>query len=367
MSILSSIGKALMTPITGTIGAVLGATGLSTLGEYIGTQQQQKFNAKEAEKQRNWQEYMWNQSNAYNDPSAQMIRLQNAGLNANLVYGDGATTLAAQVGSGAHASMQKPNYKENILSTLGAYAQFQNLQAQNENLKVQNENLREDTKAKQLQNDITEYRNNIEKSEDLSDFGFSGSMADLTKYMAVEGVKSIEKNNAILGLKNEQEVENLTLLQMDVEKMNEYRQYFNEEAELNILTLRQTLANMIKSGELIDLQKITESIRPSQIRADIAYSYSGASRNYKLNDLTDAEIDKVTTDIGLAILKGDMDLLTTYSNMYGSDAIGTIAKNLNMTLNGQPVFKWLKERFKDNNVRREILQSTPTRSRKKRH
>ena len=38
---------------------------------------------------------MWNMNNAYNDPSAQMERLRQAGLNPNLVYGGGATTTAS--------------------------------------------------------------------------------------------------------------------------------------------------------------------------------------------------------------------------------------------------------------------------------
>lgn len=38
---------------------------------------------------------MWNMNNAYNDPSAQMERLKQAGLNPNMVYGGGATTTAS--------------------------------------------------------------------------------------------------------------------------------------------------------------------------------------------------------------------------------------------------------------------------------
>lgn len=40
------------------------------------------------------QERFWNMQNAYNDPSAQMQRLQGAGLNPHLVYGNGATATA---------------------------------------------------------------------------------------------------------------------------------------------------------------------------------------------------------------------------------------------------------------------------------
>lgn len=50
----------------------------------------------------------WHMQNAYNDPSAQMQRLQNAGLNPHLVYGSGATTEAAGV------SPQKANQPQSL-------------------------------------------------------------------------------------------------------------------------------------------------------------------------------------------------------------------------------------------------------------
>lgn len=46
---------------------------------------------------------MWNLQNAYNDPSAQMARLQAAGLNPNLVYGGGNVT--------GNAASSGPEYK----------------------------------------------------------------------------------------------------------------------------------------------------------------------------------------------------------------------------------------------------------------
>lgn len=45
----------------------------------------------------------WNMQNAYNDPSAQMARLKEAGLNPNLVYGNGATAQSSQGPRGSSA------------------------------------------------------------------------------------------------------------------------------------------------------------------------------------------------------------------------------------------------------------------------
>ena len=69
---------------------VQGAVGLGQdiLSGWWNTNQQQKLNDKAYAQN----VALWNMQNAYNDPSAQMQRLQNAGLNPNLVYGGGNVT-----------------------------------------------------------------------------------------------------------------------------------------------------------------------------------------------------------------------------------------------------------------------------------
>lgn len=62
------------------------------------------FNAEEAEKQRLWNEKMWNMSNEYNSPSAQMQRLREAGLNPSMMYGQPIAE-ASPASGGAEASI----------------------------------------------------------------------------------------------------------------------------------------------------------------------------------------------------------------------------------------------------------------------
>lgn len=73
--------------------AAQGLTNAATAA--INTRRQYKYAMRlaEAEFLRNYQ--MWQEMNAYNHPRAQMERLAEAGLNPALVYGSGATTLAA--------------------------------------------------------------------------------------------------------------------------------------------------------------------------------------------------------------------------------------------------------------------------------
>lgn len=65
----------------------------------------------------------WHMQNAYNDPASQMDRLKNAGLNPNLVYGNGAD---AQMGAPVRASkqqlpnLQAPDYGSVVSNALGA-------------------------------------------------------------------------------------------------------------------------------------------------------------------------------------------------------------------------------------------------------
>ena len=68
----------------------------------------------------------WDRQNAYNHPKQQMQRLQEAGLNPNLVYGGGATTLAQPVKS---PDMQVPNIDlQKVPETMGAYQSVKNQQ-----------------------------------------------------------------------------------------------------------------------------------------------------------------------------------------------------------------------------------------------
>lgn len=68
----------------------------------------------------------WERQNAYNHPKQQMKRLSEAGLNPNLVYGGGATTLAQPVKS---PDMQVPNVDfQKIPESIGAYQGIKNQQ-----------------------------------------------------------------------------------------------------------------------------------------------------------------------------------------------------------------------------------------------
>ena len=66
-------------------GKVLGTVGSAVLGNYL----QKRSNKKLAQYSFNKNVEMWKMQNQYNAPKQQMLRLQEAGLNPNLMYGKG--------------------------------------------------------------------------------------------------------------------------------------------------------------------------------------------------------------------------------------------------------------------------------------
>lgn len=89
---------------------------------------------------------MWNKGNEYNSPEAQMLRLRGAGLNPNMVYGNGAVGNSAGQLPKYNAPTQEFNYApdtalasagQTLPDMLGRFQDFQMRQAQIDNVKAQ--------------------------------------------------------------------------------------------------------------------------------------------------------------------------------------------------------------------------------------
>lgn len=111
---VSGLGGAL----SGVAGGFIGSAGSKLIDGLFGSdpnkqnkeimQMQNQFNAQEAQKNRDFQLQMFNRTNEYNSPKAQMQRFMEAGLNPDLMYGNGASSIAAQSPSGSQASGSSP-------------------------------------------------------------------------------------------------------------------------------------------------------------------------------------------------------------------------------------------------------------------
>lgn len=76
---------------------------------------------------------MWNRENAYNTPAAQMARFKDAGLNPNLIYGNGSAS------AGNAGSVQNPTTRPvSIGNPIGSYLQARQSELQNSNIDKMN-------------------------------------------------------------------------------------------------------------------------------------------------------------------------------------------------------------------------------------
>ncbi len=122
---------------------ILGGLASSAIG-YFGQKKQnqnsQQFSNEQYEKQKQDNLAFWKQQNAYNAPDAQMKRLQQAGLNPNLIYGSGGQTggTASPISTPDVQSAQFRNPFQDIPQSIGAFADIGIKQAQTKLLESQN-------------------------------------------------------------------------------------------------------------------------------------------------------------------------------------------------------------------------------------
>lgn len=129
---------------------------------YKGQQEANKTNIMLAREARDYDQMMWNQQNAYNAPTQQMQRLKEAGLNPNLIYGSGATTVAQspkaspvpRVGNELAAVANA-----SIIPALSLYQDWQVKKAQIDNIKAEADAKRQNASLTALRQISQEYTN----------------------------------------------------------------------------------------------------------------------------------------------------------------------------------------------------------------
>lgn len=113
---------------------------------------QRKWNEKMYDRQRTDALSDWNMQNEYNNPLNQMARLKDAGLNPNLVYGNGAQATSGQMPRQTDVKSwtpQAPQFNGNAV--LSSYYDTQVKQAQIDNMKVQNTVLQREAALKEVE------------------------------------------------------------------------------------------------------------------------------------------------------------------------------------------------------------------------
>lgn len=190
----------------------------------------------------------WNMQNEYNSPQAQMQRLKDAGLNPNLVYGNGATAMSSQQPrqsdmKSVHAEAAN---SQGLPSIMGFYdaqvkqAQTNNLQAQLDILREQKELIAAKTTAELLGIKTKEF--DLGVKSDLRSTTIETAKAQLQKIGAETGKIKMDTQftfdeNQRQQIMNERNVMNATIkaTQMLLE---------NQRIKASTDQIRQAITNM---------------------------------------------------------------------------------------------------------------------------
>lgn len=181
----------------------------------------------------------WQRENEYNSPSAQMDRYRQAGLNANLIYGQ--SNLAASspemsigdVGSGTAQTaapldveginIDPASLQRLINETKLADANTENINADTEKKKEETENVEEDTRGKKIENDFKQDLNPVKLEQAAQDLEKTASENKLIQSQ----VKNTNLDSALK--KYEQE-----LKQLDIQIKRVEADHADELMELRI-------------------------------------------------------------------------------------------------------------------------------------
>lgn len=234
------------------------AAGASLAGNVIGSASQSstneaskdiaemnnKFNAEQAQLNRDWQERMWNKNNEYNSPNAMISR----GLNPFIGSNTGAGVSKSTAGSGAQAqsaglpSLQafRPDFSD-VGSALASMAQARNLMASAEQTEMLSPLL-----ANQILGN-TNYRNIGVGASGYwnADTGRKSALLDQSK--EYQELKNMEFAGRLTSAQEAQII-------LDSEAQQILNKYMDEQQQADLFIKGQTLANLYAQGSLTEAQ-----------------------------------------------------------------------------------------------------------------
>nr|DAW97863.1 MAG TPA: Putative minor capsid protein [Microviridae sp.] len=227
--------------------------------------EQNDFNAKQAEIQRDWQEEMWNKNNEYNSPEAMISR----GLNPFIASSAGAGVSRSPASGGVAASaapvpsMQafRPNFS-GVFESLATLAQAKASEAS-----------ADESRSRTNQNNtvtplLSDYYRGLTNWKNLA-IGDSGYWNKTTGRISAALDQSTEAQN----LKNAQFAERISAAQetqilLNSEAQRIINRYMDENQQADLFIKAQTLVNLQNQGALTEKQILTEIQRAILVSAE---------------------------------------------------------------------------------------------------
>ncbi len=202
------------------VGSLLGGLGSSAMNNKA-VQDTNKANMEIAKYQAQWQQQenekayqrslnMWNLQNEYNSPTQQMARIRAAGLNPNLVYGNGVTGNSS--GSTPQYEPAKFNaptmqayrgWNLGISDAISQFLAYRTAKAQVDNMEAQNSLIRqqtatEATKQANIAASTSRSEFDLNMAKELKDVSVSSAIADMNQKQATAAQGWTKANREVI-------------------------------------------------------------------------------------------------------------------------------------------------------------------------
>lgn len=210
----------------------IGAGLIGGLGSVVGSLINKKSTKDTNREQMAWNEKMfnmqnkqnvdfWNMQNEYNSPQSQMARLQEAGLNPNLVYGTGSPSGSAGSIQSASPGSYNPRVPEwDLNSGIMAYFNAEQAQAQIDNLKTQNTVLASEAALK----GATTAKVVQDTAKSQFDLGLASDLRQTSMDAAKENLRKLNiQNDVTLSANERAEAMNASNLKEAIERIENMR------------------------------------------------------------------------------------------------------------------------------------------------
>lgn len=254
-----------------TLAAATALTGAAALaGGGINAAAQSNLN----KRNRRWSEQMyerqkadnlafWAQQNSYNSPEQQMARFKAAGLNPNLIYGQGNSGNAGPISTpdAQTPNTRAPEWGSGIAAAgaagLQAYHDTQIKNATANNLKLQADVITQDAQLKRAQT----YATLLNTDRAKWDFDFEKSLAEVSADFRRAQLRNTQVSTDLAISKNAREAAQAGVsIQEAIERMNSMRlsqaKTADERAQIqaNIRQTNAQIANLRRDGTLKDIE-----------------------------------------------------------------------------------------------------------------
>ncbi|MDV3547376.1 hypothetical protein CMU66_02490 [Elizabethkingia anophelis] len=262
--------------------AEIASAGASLLGNVLGSVFSNNSSKKVARENRAFALDMWNKNNEYNTPLAQMQRLKEAGLNPNLMYGQGTTGNSS---APAKADGRQPTQYD-FMPAMQMYQQMRMNESQRQLQKSQTELNHAQAAKTQAETDST--KASTQNTQDTIQFNRESRPKILQKY---------DLENQSISLSNENLNKINAKIEADINQIKANTQLTSRQADVAKASLGKIaieVENAVKQGRSIDLQQVEQQFKNDLWRKGINPSSTGTNglidwlRNNVLDKFKDA-------------------------------------------------------------------------------